>query len=71
MRRYEGGVLVGEVDPPPTLTLRQWLESETKLARKGARDAERYRNWNQATSLHSRSYALNEVLLHMDLRGLE
>lgn len=27
MRRYEGGVIVGEIDPPVG-TLQQWVESE-------------------------------------------
>lgn len=68
MRRFEGGQLVGEIDPPPTNSLREWIDSEIAVAAKFRASAERMHNWTTATGLQGRIDALKDVLRQMDLR---
>lgn len=58
MRRYEKGVLVGEIDPP-VLGIVEWLESEWAHAR----------TLDEGPYVHGRMGALRETLCYLRRLG--
>ena len=68
MRRYDNGVLVGEIDEPTT-TLRQWAETELRRATDGLNVViEGEYQLRQNCTLSGRISALSEILYEIDRR---